>query len=126
MIQRLHGTRAWRWGTRVVALACGLLVVRLFVPWWCGRDAGAWVRGDPEIQHQLAAELVAFETSDDAHRASGDNRFAGEWALVTHQMVALGLAQLCLSHPTWQPELAPIITMAAANSFRPEMRDFGT
>lgn len=126
MLTRLAGTRARRWGIRIVALGCALAVVRLFVPWWCGRDAGAWFRGDPEIQHQLAAELVAFEASDEAHRASGDNRFAGEWALVTHQMVALGLAQLCLAHPTWRPELAPTVTIAAANSFRLEMRDFGT
>jgi len=126
MLARLADTRARRWGVRIVALGCALAVVRLFLPWWCGHDAGAWFRGDPEIQHQLAAELVAFEASDEAHRASGDNRFAGEWALVTHQMVALGLAQLCLAHPTWKPELAPTVTTAAANSFRLEMRDFGT
>jgi hypothetical protein len=126
MLARLHGTRARRWGIRAVALASGLAIARLFVPWWCGRDAGAWFHGDPEIQHQLATELVAFERSDEAHRASGDNRFAGEWALVTHQMVALGLAQLCLAHPTWNPELAPVVTTAAASSFRLEMRDFGT
>ncbi len=126
MIARLDGTARRRWGVRAAALASALLVVRLVVPWWCGRDAGAWLRGDPEIQHQLAAELVAFEASDAARRASGGDRFAGEWALVTHQMVALGLAQLCLAHPAWRPELAPTVTIAAANSFRIEMRGFGT
>jgi hypothetical protein len=120
------GPKARRWGVRVVALACGLVVARLFVPWWCGHDAAAWLRGDPELQHQLAAELVAFETVDDVHAAKAGDRFAGEWALVTHQMAALGLAQLCLAHPAWQPELAPVVTIAAANSFRAEMRDFGT
>jgi hypothetical protein len=39
--------------------------VRLVVPWWCGRAAAAWLHGDPEIQHQLAAELIAFEAEDD-------------------------------------------------------------
>ena len=126
MITPLNGTIRRRWGIRVVALASALVVVRLVVPWWCGRDAAAWLRGDPEIQHQLAAELVAFEASDAAHRASGADRFSGEWALVTHQMVALGLAQLCLAHPAWQAELAPVVTAAAANSFLPEMRGFGT
>jgi len=120
------GPKARRWGVRVVALACGLVVARLFVPWWCGRDAAAWLRGDPDLQHQLAAELVAFETVDDVHAAKAGDRFAGEWALVTHQMAALGLAQLCLAHPAWKPELAPVVTIAAANSFLPEMRDFGT
>lgn len=119
-------TRTRRWAIRALGLACGLLVVRLVVPWWCGRDAAAWFRGDPEIQHQLAAELVAFEVVDDPHAAADGDRFAGEWALVTHQMVALGLAQLCLAHPAWQAELAPVVTRAAANSFLPEMRDFGT
>ena len=117
-------TKARRWGIRVLGLASGLLVARLVVPWWCGRDAGAWFRGDPEVSHQLAAELVAFEAAD-AHPANAGDRFAGEWALVTHQMVALGLAQLCLAHPAWRAELAPVVTIAAANSFRPEMRDFG-
>jgi hypothetical protein len=126
MIVWLDGTARRKWGVRAVALASALAVVRLVVPWWCGRDAGAWLRGDPEIQHQLAAELVAFEASDAARRASGGDRFAGEWALVTHQMVALGLAQLCLAHPAWRPELAPTVTIAAANSFRIEMRGFGT
>jgi hypothetical protein len=41
-------------------------------------------------------------------------------------MIALGLAQLCLAHPEWRPWLAPVVTSAAAKSFRPEMRDFGT
>jgi hypothetical protein len=125
-IGRLNGSTRTRWGIRAVALGSALVVVRLFVPWWCGREAGAWFRGDPEIQHQLAAELVAFEASEDPHHAGSGDRFTGEWALVTHQMVALGLAQLCLTHPAWQPELAPVVTTAAANSFLPEMRDFGT
>jgi hypothetical protein len=117
-----------RWTARAIALACALLVVRIGVPWWCGRDADAWYRGDPEIQRDLAAELVAFEASDDAARRlpPSDNRFDGEWALVTHQMIALGLAQLCLAHPAWRSWLAPVVTTAAAKSFLPEMRDFGT
>jgi hypothetical protein len=115
--------RRRRWATRAIALASALIVVRLVVPWWCGRDARRWLDGDPELQHQLAAELVAFETEPPA---AGAERFTGQWALLTHQMIALGLAQLCLAHPDWQPELAPVVTRAAASSFRPEMRDFGT
>jgi hypothetical protein len=41
-------------------------------------------------------------------------------------MIALGLAQLCLAHPAWAHELAPVVTEAAAKSFRSDMRDFGT
>lgn len=58
--------------------------------------------------------------------AKSKNRFVGEWALVTHQMTALGLAQLCLSHPEWKAHLLPTLTRAAVKSFAPEMRDFGT
>jgi hypothetical protein len=115
------------WTIRLLALAVALAVVRLFPAWWCGRDAGEWLRGEPAIQRELAEELVAFEERDDAHRrVPSENRFAGEWALVTHQMAALGLAQLCLAHPEWKERYAPVVTRAAMKSFLPEMRDFGT
>jgi hypothetical protein len=93
--------------------------------WWCGRDAAGWYAGDPALQRALADEMVAFEAEDTVTRAASTNRFAGEWALVTHQMVALGLAQLCLAHPEWRGELAPVARTAALRSFLPEMRDFG-
>jgi hypothetical protein len=116
-----------RWAARVVAVACACATVRFAVPWWCGRDAAAWFRGDAALQDQLANELVSFEADDDARapRSPGD-RFTGEWALVTHQMVALGLAQICLARPERAAALAPVVTRAAAKTFRPEMRDFGT
>jgi hypothetical protein len=86
------------------------------------------MRGDPALQQALAEELVAFEARDEARRAvpAASDRFAGEWALVTHQMTALGLAQLCLAHPEWKARYAPVITRAALATFRPEMRAFGT
>ena len=78
------------------------------------------------MQRELANELVDFEKHDTDSRLRSHNRFVGEWALVTHQMIAIGLAQLCLAHPEWQAELAPMATQAAAKSFRSEMRAFGT
>lgn len=112
---------------RLAVLALAVFVTRLFAPWFCGREADAWYRGDGDTQRALAEELVQFELRDDEHRAipSGE-RFAGEWALVTHQMIALGLAQLCLAHPDLRARYAPVITAAARKSFLPEMRDFGT
>lgn len=116
-----------RCGVRLVPLALALLAVRLVTPWWCGLDAGRWYSGDEALAMRLANEAVAFETADDAARAAPtSDRFAGEWALVTHQMTALGLAQLCLAHPELRERLAPEITRAALKSFRPEMRAFGT
>jgi hypothetical protein len=117
-----------RWLARLLAGALACLVARLAVPWWCGRDGERWYDGDPELQRGLAAELVAFEHADDVERAQAPpgDRFAGEWALVTHQMTALGLAQLCLAHRSWRPWLVPSVTAAAGKSFLAEMRDFGT
>jgi len=116
---------------RLLCLLLGLLAARLFAPWACGRDAQAWLDGDAALQNGLAAELIAFEARDDAERARArpaaiGDRFSGEWALVTHQMTALGLAQLCLAHPELRARYAPLATQAALKSMLPEMRDFGS
>jgi hypothetical protein len=116
------------WAPRVIALVVALGAARVFPGWWCGRDAGAWFDGDRETQRGLADALVAFEAADDGRNVAAPprDRFAGEWALVTHQMAALGLAQLCLARPEDRARYAPAVTRAALKSFRPEMRDFGT
>ena len=118
--------RVKSWGFRLAPLALALVAVRLITPWWCGLDAHRWYSGDTAQQMRLAREVIAFEAGDDARPGPASNRFAGEWALVTHQMTALGLAQLCLAHPELREQLAPEITRAALKSFRPEMRAFGT
>ncbi len=117
-----HST--WR---RLFGLGLGLAVARLFAPWWCGREADAWFRGDPAVVTNLSEEMIAFEANDDRARSvpHGD-RFAGAWALVTHQMIALGLAQVCLAEPARKDAYAPVVTRAANKSMGPEMRRFGT
>src|SRR5436309_548369 len=118
---------AKRWIVRAIAIACACTIVRFAVPWWCGRDASAWYLDEPALQRDLADSLVAFEHADDAaHIAPAGDRFAGEWALVTHQMIALGLAQLVLAHPDWRDALAPTATLAARKAMLAEMREFGT
>lgn len=119
--------------SRALRLAAGtvaaIAAVRLVPAAICGRDAAAWFHGDPPLTRALADDLAAFEDRDDARRgpsAPSKSRFAGEWALVTHQMTALGLAQLCLAHPAWKDQYGEVISRAAAKSFLPEMRDFGT
>jgi len=114
---------------RALPFVLALAVVWALPRLWCGRDARAWLDGDPIVQRALAEELVAFEARDDDDRAArpgSRSRFAGEWALVTHQMTALGLAQLCLTRPEWKERYVEVITRAAIKSFAPEMRDFGT
>jgi hypothetical protein len=112
---------------RVVAVLIAISAVRLGAAAWYGRDASAWLDHDDDVARGLANELVGFETTDTATRATHpENRFAGEWALVTHQMTALGLAQIVLTHPEWKSTYAPTMRTAALRSFLPEMRDFGT
>ena len=123
--------RAWTWVARVVRalpLLAAILALRFVPPLWSGWNARRWLDGDASLQLTLAEELLAFEKADDAHRSTSPqpSRFAGEWALVTHQMTALGLAQICLAHPDERARLAPEVTRAAAKSFLPEMRSFGT
>ncbi|MFZ5445595.1 MAG: hypothetical protein ACOZQL_36725 [Myxococcota bacterium] len=111
---------------RISLTLLAVLVVRLAAPAWYGRDAADWLDGSARM-HALAREAVRFEAEDSARRAApSGNRFAGEWALVTHQMNALGLAQAVLAHPEWRAELTPTMRLAALRSWLPEMRDFGT
>ena len=123
----MRSTLARRLVVIAVPFLCAALALGLVPRAYCGRDASAWYDGDAELALGLAQTLIDFEAADDAllKRPSSD-RFVGEWALVTHQMTALGLAQLCLAHPEQKPRLLATLTAAAEKSFRPEMRDFGT
>ncbi|MCX4091356.1 hypothetical protein [Nocardia sp. alder85J] len=60
---------------RVFAVVAGIVVavcvLGLLPRWWSGRDADAWLRGDPVRVHGLAEELVSFEADDDRRRATG-------------------------------------------------------
>ncbi len=112
---------------RFLLVLVALLAVRLIAPWWYGRDAAGWLDSDAKLVHRLCAEQLRFEAADSATRAaSPGDQFAGEWALVTHQMTALGLAQAVLAHPEWRAEFAPTIRLAAVRSFLSENRGFGT
>jgi hypothetical protein len=114
--------------TVVIASLLAAALALAFVPrLLTGFRAKAFYEGDPTVTLALAQNLVDFEARDDtARRVKSPSRFEGEWALVTHQMVALGLAQLCLAHPEQRERLLPIVANAAQKSFRREMRDFGT
>jgi hypothetical protein len=119
--------RRQNWLSRAVCAAFALFMARVFTPLWCGQDASGWYDGSAVLQRGLAAEQLAFEASDTAaRRATSTAHLKGEWALVTHQMTALGLAQLVLAHPEWRAEYGPVLREAALRSFLPEMRDFGT
>ncbi|MBW2736779.1 MAG: hypothetical protein JRH20_30705 [Deltaproteobacteria bacterium] len=114
----------WR---RLVALAFGLAVIRILTPQICGIGSDSWLHGQRDVRESLANHLVAFEARDDRSRHEATaNRFAGEWALVTHQMTALGLAQVVLAHPELKERYLPTLAVAAGKTFFREMRGFGT
>lgn len=118
-------------GRRLVASLVALAAIAVVTPRLCGCAANGWYQGHRATQMRLADHLVAFEARDDRVRARTStqvsvNRFAGEWALVTHQMTALGLGQVVLAHPELKARYLSTIARAAEKSFLPEMRDFGT
>lgn len=110
----------------LLALGAAALVVRLVAPSWYGRDAAGWLDDRAELPLALAHEQVLFEARDTDSRQAQQNRFAGEWALVTHQMTAIGLAQVVLAHPEEKAALGPTLRTAALRSWLVEMRAFGT
>ncbi len=111
---------------RLAAVSFACAVVRLLAPWAYGREAAGWLDGDPTLVRRLCAEQQRFEAADTVNRSKPQGHFSGEWALVTHQMTALGLAQALLAHPEWKEALTPSLRLAARRSFLPEMRAFGT
>lgn len=118
-----------RWSRRLVPLLCAVATTATFPRWWCARDADALADGDDAVRLAMAREAIELERADDQQReghAPSADRYAGEWALVTHQMNALGLAQLSIDRPEWRGTFAPAATRAAAKTLLVEMRDFGT
>jgi hypothetical protein len=112
---------------RVLAVLLAIGAVRLGAPQWYGANANAFFDGQPAAVRGLCASLVEFERADTETRAKHpESRYAGEWALVTHQMSALGLGQVLLANPEWRSDYGPWLRLAALKSFLPEMRDFGT
>lgn len=93
----------------------------------CGRDADAFWQSDPRVQEPLAAEVAAYVRAGVGPESfsTGDPRFDGEWALVTHQMAALGLGQLILQHPELRATYLPVVALCAERLLAPETTAFG-
>lgn len=96
-----------------------------------GRDADAVFDGElasilPRADG-LAATITTGVSADDFH--TGDARFDGEWALATHQMAILALAQILLAHPEREDlrvSYLPAIRHASEILLLPSTRAFGT
>jgi hypothetical protein len=106
------------WHTRTARLAAAtttFALTLLFVPRaLVGREADALFDGERDAQLGLA-RAVADAAEQDAGRGAfhtGSARFDAEWTLVTSQMTALGLTQVCHQHPTRCLEFVPAVRAA--------------
>jgi hypothetical protein len=81
-----------------------------------GRDAHAWFTDDRETLEALADTVASASTVVVTASAfhTGNARFDGEWAMGTHQMSALGLAQVALAHPELRTRYLPAIDASVA------------
>ncbi len=112
-------TSPWR---RRLLTACCVVATAAVVPRaLVGREADALFDGDRDAQDGLARAVAAYVTRDVGEGSfhTGSKRFDGEWALVTHQMAALGLAQVIAAHPELRARYLPALRRAVDDLFRP-------
>lgn len=79
-----------------------------------GRDADAWYVDDRDTALAMADAVAAYVedgVTTDAF-STGSPRFDGEWVLGTHQMAAIGLAQVVIAHPELRDRYLPVVVIA--------------
>lgn len=111
------------------ALVTLLLVVvpMAFLPQlWCGREAGAWYRGERSMRMPLARHVMEVVQTgvgvDDF--STGSARFDGEWLFGTYLMSGIGLSQVVLEHPETSEELLPVIRTCIERLLEKRTREF--
>lgn len=93
----------------------------------CGRAAPALFAGEQEVQDALARTLALSGCAADAAAFhTGNERFDGEWALVTQQMTMLAIGQVVLAHPDRRIAYLPLLDRCAERLVNPQTTDFGT
>ena len=114
------------WLRRVVLLTVFLATLRLLPPAWCGRNAGAWWRGDVELQARLGSGVERWISrplvSDQF--LTGDRTFDGEWLFGTFQMAILGSAQLAREHPELRADCLRRMELAEDRMQTDQVRQF--
>ncbi len=111
----------------IAALAIAAALAAIVPRAWCGRRAGPLFDGDLAAQDALARAVAADVGPGAAPAAlrTGSARFDGEWAVVTSQMAALGLAQVALAHRERREVYVPAIEACAARLLAPAATAFG-
>ncbi len=114
-----------RWSARLVlALAASVS----FAHWWCGRGAGAILRGDLATQQAMAAGVNRWVEADLSTEgfATGSPVFDGEWLFGTYIMSGLGLVQTAWGHPELREQHAGWVRQAVAQLLTTQVRAFDT
>lgn len=107
-------------------LAVFLVTLRFLPPWWCGRGAGDWWRGDAGSQAALGRSVDRWINQSLApnHFLTGDETFDGEWLFGTYQMAVLGYAQLAEQHPELRAECLRRMELAEDRILSDQVRKF--
>jgi len=112
-----------------LSISASVLVLTWFIlPFWCGRDADAWYRGDAAIQKRLA-HGVEKSVMQDLKRddfQKGSEQFNGESLLMTYMLAGLGFGQTAESHPEWRTEHSEYLRHCADRVCDPVLRQFDT
>lgn len=83
----------------LVALTLAALAVRFIPSWWCARDAGAWLEGEPGRWESMARgveSLVLGENLSTANFHNPDPLFNGEWLFGSYFAAGVGFAQIAM------------------------------
>ena len=107
-------------------LAMFLVALRFLPPWWCGRGAGDWWRGDAGSQAALGRSVDRWihQSLAPNHFLTGDETFDGEWLFGTYQMAVLGYAQLAEQHPELRAECLRRMELAEDRILSDQVRKF--
>lgn len=95
-----------------------------------GRDADAAFDDESSFQRGLADHVahvleVEAQASASLKFTTGDARIDGEWALVTHEMAALGFCQIIAAHPELRDRYLPAARAAVKVLASDEIYRFG-
>ena len=114
------------WLRRVVLLTVFLATLRLLPPAWCGRNGGAWWRGDLELQARLGSSVERWISRPLVldQFLTGDPTFDGEWLFGTFQMAILGSAQLAREHPELRADCLRRMELAEDRMLAEQVRHF--
>jgi hypothetical protein len=109
--------------TLVVVALCTATLPRI----WHEQSMKGLARDDAAAEEALARGVIRMvdRSSGSGGLLTGNERFDGEWRMVTEQMTALGLGQLVLERPERRAEYLPVIARSVERLQRDNVTAFG-